>query len=59
MKEAIASLIFAAPRCGDIVELQDIRKHFTAKYGKEFASAAIDVRPDCGVSRLVSFLRMC
>ncbi|KMS95819.1 hypothetical protein BVRB_004750 isoform B [Beta vulgaris subsp. vulgaris] len=53
LKEAIASLIFAAPRCGDIVELQDIRKHFTAKYGKEFASAAIDVRPDCGVSRLL------
>uniref|UniRef100_A0A803MK98 IST1-like protein n=1 Tax=Chenopodium quinoa TaxID=63459 RepID=A0A803MK98_CHEQI len=51
LKEAIASLIFAAPRCGDIVELQDVRKHFTAKYGKEFATAAAEVRPACGVSR--------
>ncbi|XP_021751118.1 uncharacterized protein LOC110716795 isoform X2 [Chenopodium quinoa] len=51
LKEAIASLIFAAPRCGDIVELQDVRKHFTAKYGKEFATAASEVRPACGVSR--------
>ncbi|KNA07002.1 hypothetical protein SOVF_175900 isoform A [Spinacia oleracea] len=51
LKEAIASLIFAAPRCGDITELQDVRKHFTAKYGKEFATAAAEVRPACGVSR--------
>lgn len=51
LKEAIASLIFAAPRCGDITELQDVRKHFTAKYGKEFANAAAEVRPECGVSR--------
>jgi vacuolar protein sorting-associated protein IST1 len=33
----------------------DIRKHLTAKYGKEFVSAAVELRPDCGVSRLVSF----
>ncbi|KAL9224720.1 hypothetical protein vseg_000729 [Gypsophila vaccaria] len=51
LKEAIASLIFAAPRCGDITELQDVRKHFTAKYGKDFAAAAIELRPAYGVSR--------
>ncbi|KAL2930035.1 IST1-like protein [Bienertia sinuspersici] len=51
LNEAIASLIFAAPRCGDIVELQDVRKHFTAKYGKEFVNAAVELRPGCGVSR--------
>lgn len=51
LKEAIASLIFAAPRCADITELQDVRKQFTAKYGKDFANAASEVRPNCGVSR--------
>ncbi|XP_061994752.1 uncharacterized protein LOC133712655 [Rosa rugosa] len=31
----------------------DIHKHFTAKYGKEFISAAVELRPDSGVSRMV------
>ncbi|KAL9252987.1 IST1-like protein [Drosera capensis] len=51
LKEAITSIIFASPRCADIPELRDARKHFTAKYGKEFAAAAIELRPDCGVNR--------
>ncbi|KAI3772815.1 hypothetical protein L6452_04009 [Arctium lappa] len=53
LKEAVTSVIFAAPRCSDISELSDIRKHFTRKYGKEFVSAATELRPDCGVSRLL------
>ncbi|KAF5726043.1 hypothetical protein HS088_TW23G00781 [Tripterygium wilfordii] len=53
LKEAISSVIFASPRCADIPELLDVRKHFKAKYGKEFASAAVELRPDCGVSRLL------
>ncbi|MED6110586.1 hypothetical protein PIB30_044434 [Stylosanthes scabra] len=53
LKEAIASVIFAAPRCADLPELVDVRKHLTAKYGKEFASAAVELRPDCGVNRLL------
>lgn len=32
----------------------DVRKHFTAKYGKEFVTAAVELRPDCGVGRMVS-----
>ena len=55
MKEAISSVIFASPRCSDIPELIDVRKHITAKYGKEFVSAAIELRPDCGVNRMASF----
>ncbi|XP_030541647.1 uncharacterized protein LOC115749098 [Rhodamnia argentea] len=51
LKEAISSVVFASPRCADIPELVDIRKHFTAKYGKDFISAAVELRPDCGVSR--------
>ncbi|RZC51652.1 hypothetical protein C5167_020073 [Papaver somniferum] len=54
LKEAVTSIVFAAPRCADIPELVDIRKHFTAKYGKEFITSALELRPDSGVSRQVS-----
>ncbi|XP_004288917.1 PREDICTED: mucin-5AC [Fragaria vesca subsp. vesca] len=53
LKEAVSSVIFASPRCSDVPELMDIRKHFTAKYGKEFVSAAVELRPDSGVSRML------
>lgn len=33
----------------------DVKKHMTSKYGKEFVSAAVELRPDCGVNRMVSF----
>lgn len=51
LKEAVAGIIFAAPRCAEIPELKDISKHLTAKYGKEFVSAAVELRPDCGVNK--------
>ncbi|XP_077220648.1 regulator of Vps4 activity in the MVB pathway protein [Tasmannia lanceolata] len=51
LKEGISSLIFAAPRCSDIPELQQIRNIFEKKYGKDFVSAATELRPDCGVNR--------
>lgn len=53
LKEAIASVIFASVRCSDVTELADVKKNFTSKYGKEFAAAALEVRPDSGVNRLV------
>ncbi|XP_059432106.1 uncharacterized protein LOC132165521 [Corylus avellana] len=53
LKEAISSIIFASPRCADVPELTEIRKHFTAKYGKEFSSSAAELRPDCGVGRML------
>ncbi|KAL6554994.1 hypothetical protein OROGR_006252 [Orobanche gracilis] len=53
LKEAIASLVFAAPRCGDVPELLDVRKQFTAKYGRDFTTAAIELRPQCGVGRML------
>eukprot|EP01018_Ginkgo_biloba_P018752 Gb_28579 [translate_table: standard] len=53
LKEAIASLIFAAPRCADLPELQDVRSIFAAKYGNEFSAAAAELRPDCGVNRQI------
>lgn len=56
LKEAISSLIFASPRCSDLPELLQIRQLFAAKYGKEFAAAAAELRPDCGVNRRVGLL---
>lgn len=53
LKEGIASLIFAAPRCSEIPELGDLRDIFVKKYGKDFVSAATDLRPTCGVNRMV------
>ncbi|XP_031252404.1 uncharacterized protein LOC116110317 isoform X1 [Pistacia vera] len=53
LKEAISSVMFASPRCADLPELMDVRKHFTAKYGKEFVATSVELRPDCGVSRLL------
>lgn len=54
LKEAVASLIFAAPRCADLPELARVRTQFQAKYGKEFIAAAAELRPECGVNRRVS-----
>ncbi|XP_024988552.1 uncharacterized protein LOC112523261 [Cynara cardunculus var. scolymus] len=50
LKEAASSLIFAAPRCGEFPELQEIRAILTSRYGKEFAKGATDLRSNCGVS---------
>ncbi|KAK8966127.1 hypothetical protein KSP40_PGU007113 [Platanthera guangdongensis] len=53
LKEAISSVIYAAPRCSDIPELSRIRDIFEKKYGKDFVSAAADLRPESGVNRLL------
>ncbi|KAJ0971393.1 hypothetical protein J5N97_019352 [Dioscorea zingiberensis] len=53
LKEAISSVLFASSRCADIPEIIDVRKQFETKYGKEFITAALEVRPGCGVSCLL------
>ncbi|KAJ9147358.1 hypothetical protein P3X46_029532 [Hevea brasiliensis] len=50
LKEAISSLIFAASRCGELPELQKIRELFTSRFGKEFATCAVELRNNCGVN---------
>ncbi|XP_022934804.1 uncharacterized protein LOC111441867 [Cucurbita moschata] len=50
VKEAISSLIFASSRFGEFPELQEIRRIFELKFGKEFASSAVNLRNNCGVS---------
>jgi len=59
LREAIASIIFAAPRCSDVPDLLHIKNLFTTKYGKEFVSAVSELRPDSGVNRTVIYLNCC
>ncbi|XP_010526411.1 PREDICTED: protein IWS1 homolog A-like [Tarenaya hassleriana] len=53
LKEAVASVLYASQRLADVPELSDIVKHFSAKYGKDFATGAVELRPNSGVSRLL------
>ncbi|MFS8021815.1 putative vacuolar protein sorting-associated protein Ist1 [Helianthus anomalus] len=50
LKEAVSSLLYAAPRCGEFPELQEVREILTSRYGKEFARGAIELRSNCGVN---------
>ncbi|KAJ0521502.1 putative vacuolar protein sorting-associated protein Ist1 [Helianthus annuus] len=36
-----------------LVDLKEAVTSFTTKYGKDFVSAAIELHPDCGVSRML------
>ncbi|XP_028555860.1 uncharacterized protein LOC110111548 [Dendrobium catenatum] len=49
LKEAAAGLSFAASRCGELPELQEIRKIISSRFGKEFTAAAVELRNNCGV----------
>lgn len=53
LKEAISTLLFAASRCGEFPELQEIRALVTSRYGKEFVNRAIELRNNCGVNATV------
>jgi vacuolar protein sorting-associated protein IST1 len=53
LREAIASIIFASGRCSDLPELMHLRNLFTTKYGKEFVSTSMELRPDSGVNRTI------
>ncbi|XP_073302666.1 uncharacterized protein [Primulina huaijiensis] len=48
--EAASSLIYAASRCGDFPELQQIRKIFASHFGKDFVARAVELRNKCGVN---------
>ncbi|KAJ0988652.1 hypothetical protein J5N97_007008 [Dioscorea zingiberensis] len=52
LREAISSLIFAASRSGELPELQDIRRMFAEMFGREFASAIVELHGDyCHVNQ--------
>ncbi|KAG5523009.1 hypothetical protein RHGRI_034977 [Rhododendron griersonianum] len=50
LNEAISSLIFAASRCRELPELQEIRMIFSSRYGNEFVDRAIELRNNCRVN---------
>ncbi|KAK7306944.1 hypothetical protein VNO77_39590 [Canavalia gladiata] len=50
LREAASGLLFAASRCGDFPEIQEIRTVLTSRFGKEFAARAIELRNNCGVN---------
>lgn len=51
LKEAVSDLLYAAPRCGEFPELQEIREILTTRFGKEFVNGVIELRRNCGVSQ--------
>ncbi|XP_073134620.1 uncharacterized protein [Henckelia pumila] len=53
LREAVASIVFAAPKCSDLPDLLHVRNLFAAKYGKEFIAAATELRPDTSVNRTI------
>ncbi|KDP29414.1 hypothetical protein JCGZ_18335 [Jatropha curcas] len=53
LREAVASIIFAAPRCSEVPDLLQIQNLLSAKYGKEFVMAASELRPDSSVNRAI------
>ncbi|ESQ34223.1 hypothetical protein EUTSA_v10008210mg [Eutrema salsugineum] len=53
LREAIASIIFAAPRCSEVPDLLQIKNLFGTKYGKEFIMVSSELRPDSGVNRTI------
>eukprot|EP00898_Chlorokybus_atmophyticus_P005303 jgi/Chlat1/5774/Chrsp387S05495 len=53
LQEAVASIIYAAPRCADLPELTTSRSQFGHKFGKEFVAAAQELRPGCAVNRVI------
>ncbi|XP_077243725.1 uncharacterized protein LOC143884185 [Tasmannia lanceolata] len=54
INEAVSTLIFAAARCGDLPELQILRKLFGERYGKDFALAAVELIPGSHVNLQIS-----
>ncbi|GER43858.1 regulator of Vps4 activity in the MVB pathway protein [Striga asiatica] len=53
LREAVASIIFSAPRCSDLPDLLIVKNLFASKYGKEFIAAASELRPDTSVNRTI------
>lgn len=54
LKEAIATVIYAAGRSTELPELGQIRQQFAAKYGKEYVGACMDssTASACGVNHV-------
>jgi Regulator of Vps4 activity in the MVB pathway len=56
LRESVAGLIFATSRCGDLQELQHVRRIFASKFGKDFVQAATELCNGCAVDPKVPSL---
>ncbi|XP_010242011.1 PREDICTED: uncharacterized protein LOC104586459 [Nelumbo nucifera] len=54
INEAVSSLVFSAPRCGDLPELQMLRRLFGEHYGQKFATTAVELLPGNLVNHQIS-----
>ncbi|XP_004297125.1 PREDICTED: uncharacterized protein LOC101300241 [Fragaria vesca subsp. vesca] len=54
LREAASSMLYAASRCGEFPELQEIRSILSARFGKEFTARSIELRNNCGVSLIMT-----
>lgn len=50
LRESIASLVYAASRCGEFPELQELRLTIARKYGKEVIARAVELPDHSGVN---------
>nr|XP_023929255.1 IST1-like protein [Quercus suber]POE89584.1 hypothetical protein CFP56_02303 [Quercus suber] len=46
VRQALANLIFAASRCGELPELNLLRHFFRARYGCEFETTNVELQPE-------------
>ncbi|KAK1416156.1 hypothetical protein QVD17_31944 [Tagetes erecta] len=51
LKEAVSSLLYAAPRCGEFPELKEIRAILTARFGMELVNGSTELKSNNGVSQ--------
>ncbi|MCO5584497.1 hypothetical protein L7F22_038425 [Adiantum nelumboides] len=47
------NVAIASPNCFDVLELLQVQNLLFANYGKVFIVVAAELRPDCGVNRLI------
>ncbi|XP_023522757.1 uncharacterized protein LOC111786761, partial [Cucurbita pepo subsp. pepo] len=44
LEEAVSSVVFAASRCEDFPELEEIKSVLSSRFGREFAARAVELR---------------
>ncbi|XP_031390285.1 uncharacterized protein LOC116202809 isoform X2 [Punica granatum] len=50
LREAFATLSFAASRCGELPELLELRRIIASNYSNEFTAHAVELPNNCGVN---------
>ncbi|XP_022139637.1 uncharacterized protein LOC111010490 [Momordica charantia] len=53
LKEAASGVVYAASRCRDFPELEEIKSVLTSRFGREFSGRAVELRNNSGVNELM------